>query len=777
VGVTGNETAIAGEPMVAALAPSAGIDGPNGAGSLDEVVVTAQKRSENLKDVPISISVISGDEIAAAQIADYDDLSRSVPGLSFGSGGQEGLTNIEIRGVSSASGSATVGVYLDDVSMTVKNFFDGATQPKLFDLDRIEILRGPQGTLWGASSMGGTIRFVSRQPDLTAFSAEVGSDVSYTERGSANGGANFVVNAPIIDNELGFRMSGGYRYDSGWINNYSSTGQLQSRGTNYERAYEIRPTMKYVPNDKLTITATVFLQQDRTGDTSVFDTSLPLFDQNKEVREPSFDRLLLPSLTIQANLGAVDFTAVSGYFERTFNRTEDGTYYNDTVFAQAFLDPIYPGYKAQNDSLIGNLPSPVQSLSTYTQFSQEFRVSSPVSAGAQSPLKWVAGLYYADQVERNKNIETSPGINRLFQAIYGVPMEQSLVETYYGAPGLILFPNDNNGSAIQRYEEKQFAAFGQADFDILRSLHGSVGLRYTSARVNYDYSSYGFYDIGEVSPYSYSADFSNTTPKFGLSYDVSGESSAYATISKGTRLGGPSRPVPFGAGTVCAQDFANLGVATQPVAFKSDSLWNYELGSKNRFLDNRLSVDASIYFIKWSDIQQQIYLPICGFSYTSNVGNAKSYGSELEVRYKATKGLTLGLTGSSNRSTITSSNNIETVQVGEHVLNVPDWTYTLDATYSWAVFDRANAFVRTDYDWVGGSYGSYVRANSDYYDPSYGVLNATVGFGTDRWSVSLFGKNLANNQTIIQRPQINTVIEGYTVRPLTVGLSAKYKFE
>jgi outer membrane receptor protein involved in Fe transport len=179
----------------------------------------------------------------------------------------------------------------------------------------------------------------------------------------------------------------------------------------------------------------------------------------------------------------------------------------------------------------------------------------------------------------------------------------------------------------------------------------------------------------------------------------------------------------------------------------------------------------------WSSIQQQIYLPICGFSFTSNVGNARSYGSELEAHYKATQQLTIGLTGSFNRATITSSNNIETVQVGEHVLNTPAWTYTADANYEWSVGRFGHAFIRADYDWIGSSYGSYVQANPDYYDPGYGVLNATVGIETDRWTFALFGKNLTDDRTIIQRPEINTVIEGYTVRPLTVGLSARFKLD
>ena len=356
-------------------------------------------------------------------------------------------------------------------------------------------------------------------------------------------------------------------------------------------------------------------------------------------------------------------------------------------------------------------------------------------------------------------------------------MEQSLVETDYGAPGLVLFPNDNNGSASQAYRERQAAAFGQVDYDILPYLHASAGLRYIAAHVAYNFSSYGFYEIGEPSPYHYVNDFHGLTPKYELSYDLTNDSNIYMSASKGFRLGGPTRPVPFGPNSVCAGDFANIDVTSRPVKFDSDQLWSYELGSKNRFLDNRFSIDAAAYYISWKDIQQNIYLPTCGFFFTSNVGNAVSYGSEFEAHYKLTDRLNIGITGSANHATITSSNNTGTVQVGEHVLNTPSWTGTTNVSYQWTVFGGRAAYVRVDYDWVGSSHGSYVESNSNYYNPSYGVLNANMSIDTGGWEITLYGKNLADNRTIIQRPEINTVIEGYTVRPLTAGLSAKWRFD
>ena len=201
--------------------------GAGAGGALDEVVVSAEKRTEDIKDVPISISAVSGDQLQAERIIDYDDVSRAVPGVNFNSvSGTEGTTNIEIRGVSSTSGSATTGLYIDDISITTKNFFyDGAASPRLFDLDRLEVLRGPQGTLYGDSSEGGTIRFITPKPNLTRWIGELTSDFSQTEHGGNNYFEGAVFNVPIISDVFAVRGSVGYTSDSGFIDHYSNPGE------------------------------------------------------------------------------------------------------------------------------------------------------------------------------------------------------------------------------------------------------------------------------------------------------------------------------------------------------------------------------------------------------------------------------------------------------------------------------------------------------------------------------------------------------------------------
>jgi iron complex outermembrane recepter protein len=741
---------------------------------LQQVVVTAEKRSENSREIPISLTAVSAQDLARHQIVNYDDLSRLVPGLSFGAGGSEGLTNIEIRGVSSLSGSATVGVFLDDISMTTPNIYnDGTAEPQLYDVDHIEVLRGPQGTLWGASSMGGTIRFVTKQPDVQQGSADFSSGISNTDHGSMNYVDSASVNIPLVTDMLAVRASVGYTHDSGYIDNYNYlTNALQDKGTNRNNDVSAHITVRYLPSDNLTVTASMFAQQSGIGDSSVFYPDLGLFSQNKEVREDGRDMLMVPTLTVVANLGFADLTSVSGFFDREYKRISDGTYYNSYAFAAFYVDPLYPQQAATDDATIGTSPSAVHWTSKYSGPSQEIRLSSPEGGR----VKWVAGLYYSDVVSQNQNVQRINDVNGLFQKIYGVPVDQSLVESAYGSPGLVLFPDDLDGLEHKHLDERRYAAFGQATIDLRKDLHATVGLRSEYVISDDHYDCGAFYFIGVPCPFTSVKDYRGTTPKVGLAFDVTDDVNVYASATKGYRVGGPNEPLAFGPTALCNTDFENIGVKSAPYRFDNDSLWSYELGTKSLFLDNRLSVNTSIYYIQWNSIQQAIYLPTCGAFFTANVGDAFSKGGELEIQYKPLPGLTLGLNGSLDEALITSTTNSATAAVGEHVLNTPGWNLASSVNYEWQAWGGVTAFAHADYDWTGNSYGSYTTSNANYRDPAYYVVNASAGIDFRNWEISVQAKNLTNDATIIQTPEINTVFTGYTLRPRTIGLLAKAKF-
>jgi iron complex outermembrane recepter protein len=751
-------------------------------GVQEEIVVTAQRRTEKLKDVPISISAVSGGELEARRIENYEDIARTVPGVSFNTlQGAEGLDNISIRGVSSTSGSATVGLYIDDVSITVKNFFDGSAQPELFDLDRIEVLRGPQGTLFGASSEGGTIRFITKQPDVDDVSGEVGSELGGTERGGLNYKETGVINVPIVQGLSAFRASVAYRDDSGFIDHFTPTGIDNGNGVNQDRDLTLHLAAKFLFNGGATvITPSVFFQKNDADDDGVFRPDIGLFDTDKEVTEFGHDTLFLPSFTVNQDLGFADFTSVSGYFYRYFRRQQDGTFFNSTVFAEDFLDPILPQFAPQFNSMIANLRSPVKLSDRYGQISQEFRIASKPPQPGDLPLKWVAGLFYSDQQIHETDFQQIPGINTVFQQITGTPINQSLAFQDFAIPGITqLFPDDVDEADQKRYDERQKAVFGQVDYDVFPDLHVSAGTRYLVARDVLNFSSFGFFQIGNISPDNQLTHSYAFTPKVTISYDVDPETNVYTTIAKGFRLGGPQpAPAPFGPQTACAGDFANIGVTSNPSKFGSDKLLTYEVGTKNRLFDNELSLDAAGYYSQYDDIQQQIFLPTCGFFFTDNVGNGAIYGGEVEANYRPrwVPGLTLGLSGAYTHAAVTASSDLLTVQPGERLIDVPYDNYTANAEYVYPITDSLNLGFHVDYDFTGKSNGSFLRDQSSFYNPAYDTVNASIGLESDRYEFTLFAKNLFDNTQIIQRPELNTVIEAFALRPLTVGLGFKYLF-
>jgi outer membrane receptor protein involved in Fe transport len=824
-------------PMVCApgLAWSATEEATTDSDALQELVVTANKRSEDIKDVPISITAISGEGLVDRRIQSYDDIARAIPGMNLNSvSGTEGTTNIEIRGISSTSGSATTGLYIDDVSITTKNFFyDGAAQPRLFDLDRLEVLRGPQGTLYGDSSEGGTIRFITPKPDLTKWSGSFTSDYSQTEHGGSNYFEGAVFNVPLIAGAFAVRGSIGYTSDSGFIDHYSNPAEssaatlsqvtpyfdLLKRGVNDDKIFVTRLTGLVQVSDTLTVSPAFFYQRYQYGDSDAFyppgqlssidpvGPPIPgLWIQDKETPEPGLDTLVLPSLTINARLGSVDLTSVTGLFLRQYARQIDGTYYNSAAFASLINTPCpapgagvisYPNGSPNCDSaqgplvnsIIANLPSAVHLSNHYGQFSQELRFASP--AGAGGALRWVGGLYYENSWIHDVDFQQIPGISTAFTKIFGQPMENTYVNTLYGPPGpgySLLFPDDIDESDNRFYDEKQYAAFGQVDYDFLPTLHGSLGGRYARTHETYVSQEIGFYQWPNISPYYQAGTFSAFTPKASLSYNVTDESSIYTSAAKGFRNGGPTGPIPYGGfgGGVCGPNLQTYGLNSGPTKFDSDSLWTYELGSKNRLEDNRLSIDGAVYATNWKNIQQSLYLPTCGYYFTANVGDAKIYGVELEINYRPISQLTLGLTGSAQHAYISSAANPSEATVGSWLIDVPDYTYTGSAAYDIKLGSGGTLVSRIDYTYSGSSYGSYQQldylnspptANPNYHNPGYGVLNASLGLTSRIFDLSLYAKNLGNDRKIIQQPEVNTVFEAYTVRPRTVGLTLKVRFD
>jgi iron complex outermembrane receptor protein len=786
--------------------------------ALQEVVVTAQKREQNLQEVPISVSALSGAAVQAQRITSFDDLSRTAPGIAFNSNATFGTTNVTIRGVSSSAGAATTGLYIDDVSITTKNFFyEGAIEPVITDLDRIEVLRGPQGTLYGDSSEGGTIRYITKSPSLNAYSGEVMLDTSNTSHGGENYSGHFAINAPIIPDMFAVRISGSSQTDSGWIDHYTQDvgpdgsvlggGVLDKKGVNSQRIDTFHIVGKLEPGNGLTVTPAFFYQHEHADDTSAFYINTPglgLYDQDKEVAEPGDDTVSLASLNIHEDLGAVQITSVTGLLTRTAERQEDGTFFNSSSFvallqgppAVPLPTPNVPGQTALNT--LANLPSVVKLNTHYVQFSQELRVASPDLPGQK--LHWVAGLYFAQQSIHNTDFQRISGINTTFAGLYGQPLEATEAEPTFngGVSGTTLFPNDIDESDDRTYKETQYSGFGQVDYDFLPDWHLGVGGRYEVAAEHYTSVETGFYQIGNLGftgfpagtpttgPYTQASKSTSFTPKFTLSHDFSPSETVYASAGEGFRLGGPTGPITFGPQTVCSGDFALINQTTQPTKFGPDSLWTYELGSKGRYFDNRFSLNGAAFYTDWRNIQQQIYLPDCGYYFTENVGDARIYGAELEGAFQITQHLLLSANASAQSATITRSINPVTVPVGSNLIDVPQATADLLLNYNTQITQTMRLSALVDYDWTGHSYGSYQRftntvalgspLNLNYNNAAYGVVNANISLSMNHYELSIYAKNLLDDRTIIQTPEINTVYEGYTVHPRVIGASIKMAF-
>jgi iron complex outermembrane recepter protein len=773
---------------------------------LQTIIVTAQKRTESIKDVPASISVVSDEELTRAHIEDFEDISRAVPGLSIEAGPAPGLENINIRGVSSDSGNATVGIYLDEIPLTIKNVWDasnnGTISPLLFDMDRVEVLRGPQGTLYGASSMGGTVRFITKQAVLDQVEASASTELSGTERGGFNHEETMVVNVPVVSNVFALRLSGEFADNSGYINHYQptpngyvngsspaaglltlntndTTGIVAARGVNDDTEEGFRLTGKYVNGESLVIVPSWTVQRTIIGDDDVFYPSIGLYDQDKRVAEPGNDFLSIGGLTLTDRIGAVELTWVTSYFERDVRRITDGTYYNSNVLAQTLVSYNPPDSPLNDPTLaiIGFLPSPVQLRTETRQFSEEVRLQSQQASLFGLPTNWVVGLYYAGQRNTHSDDEWITGLNSAFENIYGYNIYYSPVGGS-SLPG-VAYPDDSIYHEHLHETDSQIAPFADVEINLTSKLKGSLGVRYAASRESFGFVSSGYYGFGIPSPYASASKTSATTPRVSLDYAVTNSTNLYATVAKGFRLGGPTGPdtanVPGGD---CDQDYANFHISGAPLTYGPDSLWSYEVGTKGQYFDNHLSVSAAGYYIDWRDIQQNVTLPICGEAFIANAGDAKIYGSELEITAVPSPGLQVGVAAGTTHGYLTSTLYPGVFSVGENLLNVPAFTVTSSLDYETHLTKLLAGFVRLDVPWIGRSHAYYDSAPViAHWDPAYTLVNASIGVDRGKFHIELYAKNLLDSRKIIQYPSVDTVQEGYAPRPLTVGIMASFSYK
>lgn len=745
---------------------------------IEVVRVTAQKRQEDPNKVAMSISAVSGTQLQAHHVNDVTDLTRVVPNISFtaasGNGGAgPGTSNIEVRGISSAAGAATVGIYLGEVSITVGNVYTmGSVEPKFFDLDRVEVLRGPQATLYGASSMGGTIKFVPNEPDLKERSFSTYTEASSIKGGSESYSANVVGNFPLVADELALRIGVQAQRTGGFINQVDGDGNVLAKNINKVDDQEFRAALKWKPTPALTITPSLYYQRVDAKDISAFNLELPNYQAQKQVREPSIDTLFTPNVTVNWDLGQADLISSTSFFRRKFDRTQNGSAYNSYSLS-TFLTSTGDGGNAPPALIdaIAGLPSAVYLNNKVRQVSQEFRLASKPYNAAVSPWTWLAGVYFSNQHTNINENDPIFGVNDTFTQFGFSSADPDLLPGAY--PGA--FPNDNAFSGQFHYREKQSSIFGEVNYYFTPALHATVGARYlkgdsTLAQQN------GLYLAGAGSNSRSSLSSKAFTPKYALTWEINPANTVYTSVAKGFRLGGSNVFVPP---TTCGPDLEANGIENGPPTYESDSLWSYEAGSKSRFLNNRLSLNASVFYVKWKNIQQGVYLPTCAYTYNANAGDATSKGIEFEIKAKPMPGLTLGASGGYVKAELSNDKGLENGIVGAvegaRIQGVPKYNAAISAQYNFALGDKG-AFVMGGMQWVGSSKGTLDPEQTDHDRPAYHTADFSAGLALDRYNVTIFVKNAFDNDTVIQHPQVASIVQGYRVAPRSIGMSLAAKF-
>jgi iron complex outermembrane recepter protein len=751
---------------------------------IEVVTVTAQKRKEDPAKVAMSITAVSGAQLQSQHVDDITDLTRIVPNISFtaatGNGGAgPGTSNIEVRGISSGAGAATVGIYLGDVSLTVGNVYTmGAVEPKFFDIDRVEVLRGPQATLYGASSMGGTIKFVPNEPDLKEREFNTYLETSSLRGGSAGYSASAVANLPLVENTLALRIGAQAQRAGGFIDQVDGGGAVLAKDINKVDDQEVRVALKWKPLAALTVTPSVYYQKVDAKDISAFNLELPRYQAQKQVREPSKDTLQTTNVLVNWDLGWADLTSSTSHFKRRFDRTQNGSAYNSYSLS-TFLTSTEDGGTAPPELIeaVAGLPSAVYLNNRVRQVSQELRLASrpyvaDVYGQALSPWTWLAGLYFSNQHTNIDENDPIFGVNATFERFGFSTADPDLLPD--ARPNA--FPNDNAFMGIFHYHERQSSVFGEVNYYFTPALHVTVGARYLKGTSTLEQQN-GLYLAGAGNTGSARLSSRAFMPKYAVTWEVDPAHTVYGTAAKGFRLGGSNVFVPP---TTCAPDLEANGLAAGPATYEPDSLWNYEVGSKSRFLNNRLAVNAALFYAKWKNIQQGVYLPTCTYTYNANAGNAVSKGIELDIKARPLPGLTLGAAGGYTNAELSNDEGIRNGVIGAvrgaKVQGVPKFNANVTAQYNFAVGGNMSGFVAGGVQWVGSSKGSLNPESIDYDRPAYHTTDVSGGLSFSRYKLSVFVKNAFDDDTVIQHPQVASIVQGYRVAPRSIGMSLAARF-
>lgn len=772
----GFATLLTGAPVVAA-------ESARESAGLEEIVVTANKlNSQKVLDLPISIQAISGDALQRTGSSAFIDIAGQIPGLSVQDLGP-GDKKYVIRGINS-SGDSTAGIYYGEAVISGSNADDGGgfqSDIRLYDLDRIEVLRGPQGTLYGASSMSGTIRFVPKSPDLTSLGGYLTLEGSETAHASGNYNFNGAINLPIVEGVLAVRLVGWKVDDSGFINqtrvgegvtglvnvgtakvpNYQPApvaGIGFIKGVNYDNVGGGRATVRYQPTNNLTIDANYTSQTESSGGSSRFTPAgFPAFSGgpiapaqgcnlcNTDVTQsPWTDNLKVFGLTVAYKTGAGTVTGTTNQFNRTTGFTFDST-------------PILVSF---------NVPVPAETLEPRTRKvnSSEIRFASDLDF----PVNFVVGGFREHESQDLAVQVITTGANGLTTGPFS--SETSADALDFPGVGNTFFGRTDSRS------DTQYAGFGEATWKITPAWTAVAGIRYFTETLNgvqtQTHPFGGFPGAPNLVPIVDPREtFNKVTWKGNTSYKFNESLLAYGTVSTGFRGGGvnavsePFEPIPAG--------------------FAPDSITNFEVGAKGRLFDGLLDYQADVYLIRWNNIQVQETTADGAFVYQGNAGAARVKGVEFEFNAHPIAYLTVNFAGSYQDAYLTQGAtpaqkllNPTLGVTGDGIPNVPKVQFNLGLNYTRPLTGNWQGVVATDVNYRD-AINAYFASNTRFNTPlaPYTLVNLRLGLVNGPWSVTAFARNLTDKTT--QVSAINSSQDPHallTLRPRTIGLAVTRKF-
>jgi outer membrane receptor protein involved in Fe transport len=750
---------VAGAVAVALAAAAAGAETTT-ATNLGEVVVTAQKRSEALADIPMSVSVVGGDALERARATDFQVRAAMVPGLCCNSS-TPGVSRITLRGINTGGVASTVGVYVNDVPFgSSSGLANGAILSgdfDTFDMARIEVLRGPQGTLYGASSLGGVIKYVANEPSTDGFEGRVQTSAEDASGGDMGYTATGVVNMPAGD-MFAARVSAFYRHDGGYIDSIGNNPipSLQNPDVNIVDGSRVdrelngldttggRLSAVLKPSDDFSVNFTAMIQDIDSDSSNAYEadpvTFKPLYGDLVVSRyhpEYTDSKYRVYSATVDWDLGPVSLQSVTSYgeFSETFQRDYAVRLSLAQLLTFLFSDPV----TAQPP-----LSAILNQVTSTDKFTQEVRLVSPDS----DRFEWLFGAYYTNE---------HSGIDP--QTISAV-----LAGTEDPVPG---FPALAVARLNSHYEEK--ALFANATWHFTDRFDLSFGGRWSENDQKASQSLDGllvgglttFDDVkSSESPFTWSV-----SPRF----EFTDQTSAYLRVATGFRPGGPN-VLPPGAppGT--------------PTSYDSDKLTNYEIGLRTESASGDFSFDVAAFFLDWEDIQ--LFAQINNVGLNANGGTAESKGLEFTAAMRAAEGLTFALTGAYTDAFITEDTDPIVGGVdGDPLPWVPDYSLALSGDYEWGVFGTSTAYVGGQVAYTGDRTADFSNRDANgriRQADAYTTVDLRAGILFENFSVELYGKNLSDERGITdilpEGSYPNGAVGIGTIRPRTIGLSLGVRF-